>query len=108
MRFTGGGHRLDVTNLHIHSGKSSTTADFSTDGTTPTNIDFLHYEVSLRTISISPGAVDSKSVPLNITAPAASAFTDTFAISPAAPDTPLFVFGGHAEIAAREVARIRG
>jgi hypothetical protein len=98
MRFANADHRLEVTNLHIHTGKSSTTADFARDGAAPKNVDFLHYEVSTRTISISPGAVDSKSVPLNITSQAATAFTDTFVTTPAGPGTALFVFDGHAEI----------
>ncbi|MEU7068130.1 HtaA domain-containing protein [Streptomyces sp. NPDC046161] len=98
MRFSDASHRLDVTNLHIYPGKGSTTADFAQDGAAPTNIDFAHYEVSPRTVSISPSSVDSKSVPVNLTAPGAAAFINAFGTSPVAVNTPAFVFDGHAEI----------
>lgn len=100
MRFSRNGHRLDVTNLHIHVRltEGDTSADFAPDGSPATPTDFLHYKSSPSLAKVTPTTFDASPNTLYITTPAAAAFTDTFGTSPAAAGTALFTFEGHAEI----------
>ncbi|MFD4737615.1 HtaA domain-containing protein [Streptomyces sp. NPDC058412] len=97
MRFTGAGHQLDVTNVHIHVGQRTTSADIAQNGAQAKNLDLFHYTLSPSTVAVTPRTVNATSIPLNLTAPGATAFTDTFGSSPAKAGDPLFTFDGRAE-----------
>ncbi|MGW2586228.1 hypothetical protein ACWCYZ_33805 [Streptomyces virginiae] len=98
LRFSDAGHRLDVTHVHLHPGARYASADVAKDGAPASNIDLYRFELSLRTVSVGLRTVDTTPIPVNITAPAAAAFTDAFGASPAAAGAPLFTFEGHGEI----------
>ncbi|MBT2493929.1 HtaA domain-containing protein [Streptomyces sp. ISL-96] len=97
MRFTGAGHQLDVSNVHIHVGKRSTSADIVQTASAAKNVDFLHYTLSPSTVSVTPRTVNAASIPLNLTTPGAVAFTDALGSSPVKAGEPLFTFDGRAE-----------
>lgn len=100
MRFSSSGHRLDLTDVrvHIHIVEGNTTADASQNGAPARNIELVRFPVSLSRVSFTPTTVDTRNVPLNLTAPGAAAFTSAFGTSPVAVGTPLFTFDGHGEI----------
>ncbi|WP_035839269.1 HtaA domain-containing protein [Kitasatospora azatica] len=100
MSFSGGGHRLDLSNLvvHIRLGEGYTSADVSQDGAPATNIHLLTFPVSPSRVEFTPTTVDTKDIPLRLSAPAAAAFTDAFGESPVEVGETLFTFAGHAEI----------
>lgn len=96
MRFTGGGHQLDVTNLRGSAslGAGSTTADVAQDGGPATNVDFVHWPISLSRVSITPTTVSMKDNPVKLTADGTAAFVRAFGAAPTPGDTPLFLFEG--------------
>ncbi|MEU9178407.1 HtaA domain-containing protein [Streptomyces sp. NPDC048550] len=100
MRFTGGGHRLDITNLqgHIRFGEGSTTADLAQDGGPLTNIDFLHWPISLSRVSMTPTTASMKDNPVTLTAKGTAAFTRAFGASPTPGNTPLWRYEGKGEL----------
>ncbi|MFI5617886.1 HtaA domain-containing protein [Streptomyces sp. NPDC051567] len=100
LRFSGGGHRLDLTGLvvHIRIGEGRTSADVSQDGAPAKNTDLLRYPVSLSRVSFTPTSVNTKDIPLTLTTPGGAAFTQAFGATPVPTGTPLFTFAGQARI----------
>ncbi|GAB2701241.1 HtaA domain-containing protein [Kitasatospora kifunensis] len=100
VRFTGAGHTLDLTNLVIHTrlGEGYDSADVSQDGAPATNIHLFHFPVAANLVSFTPTTVDTRNIPLSLTAPAVAAFTNAFGASPVAAGDTMFTFDGHAEI----------
>ncbi|MCT9091616.1 HtaA domain-containing protein [Streptomyces sp. ASQP_92] len=101
MRFAGRGHRLDLTNvqIHIRLGEGYTSADAAADGgPAAKNIELFRYPVSLNRVTFTPTTVDTKGIPLSLTAAGGAAFTKAFAATPVAVGKALFTFDGHAEI----------
>ncbi|MFI1252862.1 HtaA domain-containing protein [Streptomyces netropsis] len=97
MRFAGANHKLDVTNLRLHIGSRTTSADVSVDGGPATNVDFLHYTLDPTKYSVTPTTVSTKPMPLNLTSPGRNAFTTAFAASPVEAGQRLFDFSGEAK-----------
>ncbi|MFK0045972.1 hypothetical protein ACIQU4_17995 [Streptomyces sp. NPDC090741] len=100
MRFSSALHRLDITNLHAHVGigEGSNTADVAQDGGPATNIDFIHWPVSLSNISMTPTSGSITHNPVTLTPGAAQVFTNAFGTSPTAGSEPLFYFDGKAKL----------
>ncbi|MFF4369481.1 HtaA domain-containing protein [Streptomyces sp. NPDC001594] len=100
MRFTARGHQLDLTKVHIHIrlGEGYTSVDAAADGGPAKNIELFRYPVSLNRVTFTPTTVDTKDIPLSLTAPGAAAFTEAFAATPVAAGETLVTFDGHAEI----------
>ncbi|MDH6122329.1 hypothetical protein ABH930_006695 [Kitasatospora sp. GAS204A] len=100
VRFTGAGHTLELTNMVIHTrlGEGYTSADLSQDGAPATNITLFKFPVSPSLVTFTPTTVDTRNIPLSLSAPAATAFTNTFGSSPVAAGDTMFTFDGHAEI----------
>lgn len=100
VRFTGGGHRLDVTNLqgHIRFGEGSTTADLAQDGGPVANVDFLHWPISLGRVSMTPTTASMKDNPVTLTAAGTAAFARAFGAGPTPGNTPLWLYEGKGEL----------
>ncbi|GLX34273.1 hypothetical protein Sros01_03460 [Streptomyces roseochromogenus] len=100
MRFTGAGHRLDVTNLrgHVRIGEGSTSADLAKDQEPATNVDFVHWPVSLSRVSLTPTTASMKNNPVTLTPEGTAAFTRAFGAGPTPDGTPLFLFEGKGEL----------
>ncbi|MFF4369469.1 hypothetical protein [Streptomyces sp. NPDC001594] len=100
MRFSGAGHRLDITNSigHARIGEGNNTADVAVDDEAATNVDFIHWPLSVSRVSFTPTSVSIKDNPVTLTDAANTAFTKAFGASPTAEGEPLFFFTGQAEI----------
>lgn len=100
MRFTGGGHRLEVTGLrgHVRFGAGSTSADLAQDGGPVTNVDFVHWPISLSRVSMTPTTVSMKDNPVTLTAEGTAAFVRAFGAGPTAGNAPLWLFEGKGEL----------
>ncbi|MEV6735104.1 MULTISPECIES: HtaA domain-containing protein [unclassified Streptomyces] len=100
MRFTGGGHRLEVTNLqgHVRFGEGSTSADLAQDGGPVTNVDFAHWPISLSRVSMTPTTASMKDNPVTLTDKGTAAFVHAFGAGPTPGNTPLWSYEGKGEL----------
>lgn len=100
MRFSAPGHRLDITNSigHVRVGEGNNTADIAVDGGAATNVDFIHWPLSMSRVSFTPTSASLKDNPVTLTDAAKASFSKAFGASPTAQGEPLFFFTGQAEI----------